>query len=93
MTAHLPNPLVEPAEAYLSDIARGLRADGLPVQIEVLEGNPAVALLQRIESSGADAVVMSTHGRGGLSRALLGSIADRISHHTGVPILLVRAGA
>ena len=90
LTAHVPNPLVGLAEDYLRGIARRLEAGGLHARTEVLEGNVAHALLTRIESIGADAVVMCTHGRGGLSRALLGSIADRISHHTRVPVLLVR---
>ena len=90
ITAHVPNPLVGLAEEYLLATARKLEADGFRVQTEVLEGNVADALLNRIESIGADGVVMCTHGRGGLSRALLGSVADRISHHTSVPVLLVR---
>ncbi|HQV28087.1 MAG TPA: universal stress protein [Thermoflexales bacterium] len=92
LTAHVPNPLVGPAEEYLRATARTLLAGGIRAQTEVLEGNVAHALLTRIESIGADAVVMCTHGRGGLSRALLGSVADRISHHTSVPVLLVRPG-
>lgn len=90
LTAHVPNPLAGLAEEYLLATARKLQAHGLQVQTEVLEGHVADALLQRIESVGADAVIMCTHGRGGLSRALLGSVADRISHHTTVPVLLVR---
>ena len=92
ITAHVPNPLVGLAEDYLLALARKLEEGGLRVQTDVLEGNVADALLKRIESIGADAVVMCTHGRGGLSRALLGSVADRISHHTAVPVLLVRPG-
>ena len=91
-TAHVPNPRVEAAQDYLLAIARQLEQGGLRAQTEVLEGNVADALLRRIESIGADAVVICTHGRGGLSRALLGSIADRVSHHTRVPVLLVRPG-
>lgn len=93
ITAHVPNPLAGQAEEYLHATARKLEAGGLRVRTEVLEGNVADALLNRIESIEADAVVMCTHGRGGLSRALLGSVADRISHHTTVPVLLVRPAA
>ncbi|MEO6062275.1 MAG: universal stress protein [Thermoflexales bacterium] len=92
LMARVPNPLVGLAEEYLLETARTLEADGFRVQTEVMEGNVADALLNRIESIGADAVVMCTHGRGGLSRALLGSVADRVSHHTSVPVLLVRPG-
>ncbi len=92
LMAHVPNPLVGLAEEYLLETARTLEAGGLRVRTEVMEGDVADALLKRIESIGADAVVMCTHGRDGLSRALLGSVADRIRHHTTVPVLLVRPG-
>ena len=91
-TAHLTNPLVGQAEDYLRGIVHGLQSKGVKAEAEVLEGNVADALLRHIDATGADAVVMCTHGRGGLARTLLGSIADRLSHHTSVPVLLVRPG-
>lgn len=56
----------------------------------VLEGEPSAAIAAHAESSGADLIVMSTHGRGGLERAWIGSVADRLVRRVPVPILLVR---
>lgn len=56
----------------------------------LLEGEPTDAITAHVEESGADLVVMSTHGRGGIERAWLGSVADRVVRHVTRPVLLVR---
>ena len=89
-TAVLTNPLAARAEEYLAAVARRLRETGLNVEHEVLEGPTAETLLRHLEVIGAGIVVMATHGRGGLARALIGSVADRVSRHAHVPVLLVR---
>jgi nucleotide-binding universal stress UspA family protein len=47
-------------------------------------------ILEAIEESGADLVVMSTHGRSGLDRWRFGSVAERVARHTSVPVVLIR---
>lgn len=91
-TVSLPNRLADQASEYLQGVAAKLEAHGIRTQREVLEGPTAESLLKHIESINADVVVMSTHGRGGIQRTLLGSVADRVSRHTHVPVLLVRPG-
>lgn len=69
------------------------RETSLPVQAEFLDG-PVIPTLQRyLAGRSHDLVVMMTHGRGGLSRAWLGSVADGLLRGTPVPLLLVRSGA
>lgn len=63
---------------------------GRNAQLTLLEGRVASTLETHIEHSGADLVVMATHGRGGLSRLWLGSVADHVARHSTVPVLLVR---
>ncbi|MCA9878119.1 MAG: universal stress protein [Thermomicrobiales bacterium] len=60
---------------------------------EVVEGDPATQLLQAIARRGVDLVVMTTHGRGALGRAVFGSVADRVVRTSPVPVLLVRPTA
>lgn len=62
------------------------------VRWELLDGEPSEAVAAHVEASGADLIVMSTHGRGGMARAWLGSVADRLVRHVTVPVLLVRPG-
>ena len=56
----------------------------------ILSGRVAETLREHVSSSPDDLVVMSTHGRGPLSRAWLGSVADRLVRHSRVPVLLFR---
>jgi nucleotide-binding universal stress UspA family protein len=77
------------AEEYLADQAQELRNRDLTATSEVLTGSPAVTLLDAIRPE--DLVVMTTHGRGGIRRMLLGSVADKLVRAATAPVLLVRA--
>lgn len=66
---------------------------GVPVTATFLEGDVVPTLQAHIEARGADLVVMTTHGRGGMSRAWLGSVADALVRRLRAPVLLVRARA
>ena len=79
------------SESYLAEAARRAReASGVEVTTTVLRGRVADALARRTVESDADLVVMATHGRGALTRAWLGSVADSFVRHTDRPVLLVR---
>jgi nucleotide-binding universal stress UspA family protein len=66
---------------------------GFPASAPVLEaGDPATAILATSRSRESDVIVMGTHGRTGLERALLGSIAERVIHDSEKPVLTVRPG-
>jgi nucleotide-binding universal stress UspA family protein len=58
---------------------------------EVLSGDPSRQLLRYAERDHPDLMVMTTHGRGGVSRWFFGSVADRLLTATETPLLLVRA--
>lgn len=62
-----------------------VRAKGL-----LLEGSPAAAIVRAARSKGADLVVMGTHGRTGLAKFLLGSVAGRVVSMASCPVLTVR---
>jgi nucleotide-binding universal stress UspA family protein len=82
---------VREAEAYLERIAARLRAQGVAVTTRCERaGTPGPALVDVIRRERVDAVAMATHGRSGLSRALLGSVADHVVKEAGVPVLLYR---
>jgi nucleotide-binding universal stress UspA family protein len=81
----------EDAERYLAAMAKGLTARGLPgVSWKVWYDEPARAVVDAARYNGADLIVMSTHGRGGLSRLLLGSVAESVVRTAPAPVLLVR---
>jgi nucleotide-binding universal stress UspA family protein len=76
---------------YLEGIAAGLRGQGLLTQTATTEGKPYVEIIRFAEENEIDLIVMSTRGHSGLSRWLLGSVADRIARGATVPLLLVQA--
>jgi len=76
---------------YLRRIAATIKEAGaIQLATATLSGAPAQALADYVRETGVDLVVMTTHGRGGLQRAWLGSVADRLVRGLEVPILLVR---
>jgi nucleotide-binding universal stress UspA family protein len=81
----------EQAEKYLEAIAAPLRAQGLAVRTRVVvEEQPAVGVLQEAQNADADLIALATHGRRGLSRLFLGSVADKVVRGGRRPVLLVR---
>ena len=79
------------AERYLVAEARRLRQKQLVCHYQVIRGDPAQAI---IEAAGSEVlVVMATHGRSGLTRWALGSVADRVAHGGVAGVLLVRTGS
>lgn len=59
------------------------------IKILVKEGSDRDEILETAEKENCDLIVMSTHGRTGLKRALLGSVADHIVRHSECPVFLV----
>ncbi len=82
----------EDANSYLRSHQGSLRQQGYDVQTKITEGeNVADALLHAAATLGVDTIVMSTHGRGGVSRWVFGSVADKILRQAEMPVLLIRA--
>lgn len=78
---------------YLHGTAGRVKAEAaIQVATAILEGEPAPALAGYARETGADLVVMTTHGRGGLERAWLGSVADELMRTLGIPMLVIRPG-
>ena len=61
------------------------------VAIRVEEGDPREAILRVADSTGSGLIVMGTHGRGGVARLALGSVAERVMHSRGIPVLTTRS--
>jgi nucleotide-binding universal stress UspA family protein len=77
-------------EAQLVCIADALGAKGLPVVVEHLMGEPARDIPAYADTHGVDLLAMTTHGRGGLQRVVLGSVAAAVVHAAPCAVLLVR---
>ncbi|MGZ3600474.1 MAG: universal stress protein [Ktedonobacterales bacterium] len=79
----------EVAEAYLKGMAASPELMTLKTTMTVHEGTVANVILEETEHQEADLVVMSSHGRSGLSRWALGSVAEHVARHATVPVLIL----
>lgn len=78
------------ADMYLAHIAERIEAEGVPVHWRRLDGPAGECIIHEAKEWHADLVVMTTHGRGGIGRFVMGSVADYVLHHAPCPILLIR---
>jgi nucleotide-binding universal stress UspA family protein len=78
--------------AELRRVAEALAEPAIHVQSVVREGDPADAILDELKKQHTDLVIMRTHGRSGLGRAVLGSVTERVVKASDVPVVLLRAG-
>ena len=79
------------AEAYLDRVAARVLEQGVPVRTRVVVARHAVeAILEEAAAQSSDLIALATHGRGGLQRLLLGSVADRLVRAAASPVLVYR---
>ena len=78
------------AQDYLDGVAAPMRDTGLAVTGTVREGNPAAEIVAEAEKEPDSVVTMSTHGRAGIARWALGSVADKVLHTSSRPLMTVR---
>ncbi len=77
------------ARTALAGVARRAARAGVLVSVELRIGRPWEEIVRAAEQVHADLVVMGTHGRKGLSRALIGSIVDKVVRMAPMPVLVV----
>jgi nucleotide-binding universal stress UspA family protein len=75
---------------YLLGVEARLTDGKVPIRAEYTLGNPAQCILDRAQELGECLIVMNSHGREGLSRLWLGSVAEKVSRHATCPLFLVR---
>lgn len=92
VVADQASTLVNLERGRLERIADELRGADLTVDTAVLDGEVAETILRYRRAIGADLVVMRTHGRAGISRAVLGSASERVLAEARVPVMLLREG-
>jgi nucleotide-binding universal stress UspA family protein len=76
----------------LRERLEGVRPEdaGIPVRHRLLEGDPATEVLREARADGCDLIVLGTHGRTGVSRFVLGSVAEQITRRAPCPVVVVK---
>jgi nucleotide-binding universal stress UspA family protein len=86
----LLNEMLKTAYAQMAELEGRLLAQGFTVQSAVIKGVPAREIVEYARTGAFNLIVMGTHGRTGLSHALLGSIAERVVQKAPCAVLTVR---
>ena len=81
--------LYQEGRATLANLAATIRKSGVTVTTEVRTGLPSEEIVHAAIDYGADLIVMTTHGRKGVSHLLLGSVAEDVIRHARCPVLAV----
>jgi nucleotide-binding universal stress UspA family protein len=91
LDVQLSQELLAEAQRYVAGVAERMRAAGHQVQARaLLTEQVAVTILEEARQQEADLIAMSTHGRGGLARLLVGSVADKVVRGAALPVVLAR---
>ncbi len=77
------------AEGYLAKVANSLKKEGIAAQSIIASGRPDEVILDYASKNQVNLIIMSTHGRSGVSRWVFGSIADSVLRYSTVPVLMV----
>jgi nucleotide-binding universal stress UspA family protein len=88
-TAALMRDVEAAAQAYITRAAENLMKEGLPVKAEVATGWAGDTIMKYAEDNNIDLIIMSTHGRSGIGRWFMGSVAEKVVRHSHIPVLTV----
>ncbi len=77
------------AQDYVNKVADRLKKEGISTQGLVMWGRPADDILKYVKDNKIDLVIMSTHGKSGITRWAFGSVAEKVIRHSTVPVLII----
>jgi nucleotide-binding universal stress UspA family protein len=80
---------MDEAKSYLAKMVGKLKKDGLKAKVVAANGKPAETILDYASKDKVDIIIISTHGRSGVSRWAFGSVTDKVVSHADVPVLTI----
>lgn len=89
MTAACFDALDEEAHCTVADAATRVK-ESVAADVATLEGQAVLCITDYAAANACDLIVMGSHGRGGIQRALIGSVADGVLRHAHVPVMVIR---
>lgn len=84
---------IEGIQPRLEMHRKALEEKGIRTRVRIVSGSPAQEILRQAEIGSFDLVAMTTHGRSGIERVLMGSVAEEVVRSSSVPTLLCKSGA
>jgi nucleotide-binding universal stress UspA family protein len=92
VTQRLIDFRLEEAKDYLSDLTRSSTLHGVYTETLVLFGQPTANILSVVDSQKIDLIVMCSHGYAGMTRWIMGSVAEKVAHYASAPVFVLREG-
>jgi nucleotide-binding universal stress UspA family protein len=95
-TSELPSDQSEEDDSLPENFSRVLMAEkkkGLDADFRILKGEAPKVIAEQAHSWGADLIIMGSHGRTGLHRLMMGSVAEEVFRSSDIPVLLVKEQA
>ncbi|MBN1410822.1 MAG: universal stress protein [Spirochaetales bacterium] len=83
--------LYEKAQKHLSELEKYFKEREIPVNTIIRSGEPEKVVLKDLDEGDYDLVAMATHGHKMFLDLVLGSLSERIKHHSNIPLLLIKA--
>lgn len=80
---------VKAASVYMENKINQVRSAGVKVASRVVTDTAAKSILEVCKNEGVDLIVITTHGRSGIGRAIVGSVADHVIRHAGIPVMVI----
>jgi nucleotide-binding universal stress UspA family protein len=84
-----PEVLMDQIDEQLSVRVEKAQKEGLVCQSDSLDGYPAREIVRHAEKTGADLIVVGTHGRTGVAHVIMGSVAERVVQRASCPVLVI----
>ncbi len=77
------------ATSYIQSIANKLKNEGINAEPVAIPGYAAEEIVKYAQQNGVDLIIMSTHGRSGIRRWVMGSVTNRVLEHSPIPVMTI----
>jgi len=89
-TFELIEELKENAKKMLEEYKNQAAKNNIPIQIMVIQGDPAQVIIELAKTKNYDLIIMGTRGRSAFQELLIGSVSQKVMHHASCPVMVVR---
>jgi nucleotide-binding universal stress UspA family protein len=89
-TFEIIDELKEKAKKMLEEYETQAAKKNVPIQITVMQGDPAKAIIELAKTKSYDLIIMGTRGRTAFQELLIGSVSQKVMHHASCPVMVVR---
>jgi len=89
-TFEIIDELKEKAEKMLVEYKIQASSKNVPIQITVMQGDPAKVIIELAKAKNYDLIIMGTRGRTAFQELLIGSVSQKVMHHASCPVMVVR---